>query len=387
MIVSTVGAIAVVTAGGGVWGWRSRTRWRSSLAESATHFCCGGSTAGLRLLPRGSDRSARRMVLGFSSFTLLADSMMFVGARLDTVVIAALRNAAAAAPFAAANKLQTAIQTLTLPVINLMLPMVAELEARGMRRTVIERLLVATRVTLQVTAPVALGIAFFSADIVDLWLGDTAPAITASIITILAISTLTLCAVPTNRVLIGIGRARTVGWLNAVEGLSEPGDLDRAGLRLWSGGRRDWDADQQQPDRPRSLPGRLPGHGVPAAALPPGWSVAGGRVVAAQRRGDAAGLAADGAEQRPPARRVSGGGVGGRPGRGSPAWPQEGAAELRTGLGGEDRSPRRPPRSCWSRDPPRELHSRRGRPGDRAHHELAGRSDSVRCQRRRSLRW
>ena len=59
-----------------------------------------------------------------------------------------------------------------------------------MRETVIERMLVATRVTLQVTAPVALGFAFFSTDIVDLWLGDTAPAITASIITILAISTL-----------------------------------------------------------------------------------------------------------------------------------------------------------------------------------------------------
>ncbi len=117
------------------------------------HYCCGGSTACSASSRASSDRSARRRVLGFSSFTLLADSMMFVGARLDTVVIAALRNAAAAAPFAAANKLQTAIQTLTLPVINLMLPMVSELDARGMRETVIERMLVATRVTLQVDRP------------------------------------------------------------------------------------------------------------------------------------------------------------------------------------------------------------------------------------------
>jgi O-antigen/teichoic acid export membrane protein len=219
VVTSTVGAIAVVSAGGGVLG---------VAIAYAVAFVAGGIAyalllrrldAMLRLVPRGSDRSARRRVLGFSSFTLLADSMMFVGARFDTVLIAALRNAAAAAPFAAASKLQTGIQTLTLPVINLMLPMVSELEVRGMRETVIERLLVATRVTLQVTAPVALGFAFFSADIVDLWLGDSAPAVTASIITILVISTLTLCAVPANRVLIGIGRARTVGWLNAVEGL------------------------------------------------------------------------------------------------------------------------------------------------------------------------
>jgi O-antigen/teichoic acid export membrane protein len=219
VIVSTLGAIAVVAAGGGVLG---------VAIAYAVAFVAGGIgyalllrrlDSRLRLVPRSTDRSARRRVLGFSSFTLLADSMMFAGARLDTVVIAALRNAAAAAPFAAANKLQTGIQTLTLPVINLMLPMVSDLEARGMREAVIERLLLATRVTLQVTAPVALAFAFFSADIVDLWLGDTAPAVTASIVTILVISTWTLCAVPANRVLIGIGRARTVGWLNAVEGL------------------------------------------------------------------------------------------------------------------------------------------------------------------------
>jgi O-antigen/teichoic acid export membrane protein len=219
VLISTVGAIVAVASGGGVL---------DVAIAFAVSFVAGGVAfvillrrldPGLRLMPHATDRVARGRVLGFSTFTLLADSMMFVGGRLDTVVIAALRSAAAAAPFAAANKLQTGIQTLTLPVINLMLPMVSDLEARGKRETVVERLMLATRVTLQVTAPVALGFAFFSSDIVDLWLGDSAPAVTASIVTVLVISTLTLASVPANRVLIGMGRARTVGWLNTAEGL------------------------------------------------------------------------------------------------------------------------------------------------------------------------
>jgi O-antigen/teichoic acid export membrane protein len=217
---SAIGAVAVVAAGAGVLG---------VAAAYSAGFVAGGLTylvllkrldTGLRLLPRASDRVARRTVLGFNSFTLLADSMMFVGERMDTVVIAAIRSARAAAPYAAANKLQSGIQALTLPVINLMLPMISDLEARGRRDAVIKRFVFATRVTLQVTIPVAFAVALFSKDIVTAWLGPSAPPVTASIVTVLAVQTLMLCAVPADKVLIGVGRARTVGYLNTAEGLS-----------------------------------------------------------------------------------------------------------------------------------------------------------------------
>jgi O-antigen/teichoic acid export membrane protein len=217
---SAVGAIAAVAAGAGVLG---------VAVAYAAGFVAGGVTylvllkrldTGLRLVPRGSDRTARRTVLGFNSFTLLADSMMFVGARMDTVVIAAIRSARQAAPYAAATKLQSGIQALTLPVINLMLPMISDLEARGLRGAVIKRFVFATRVTLQVTIPVAFAVALFSKDIVRAWLGSGAPSVTASIVTVMALQTLMLCAVPADKVLIGVGRARTVGLLNTAEGLS-----------------------------------------------------------------------------------------------------------------------------------------------------------------------
>jgi O-antigen/teichoic acid export membrane protein len=220
VIGSALGSVVAVAAGAGVLG--------VAIAYAAG-FVAGGIShlallkrldSGLRLLPRRGDRAARSTVLGFNSFTLLADSMMFVGARMDTVVIAAIRNAAAAAPFAAATKLQSGLQALTLPVVNLMLPMISELDARGRRDDVIRRLVLATRLSLQVTIPVAVGVAFFSADIVDAWLGPEAPSVTASIVTVMALQSLMLCAVPADKVLIGVGRARTVGLLNTVEGLS-----------------------------------------------------------------------------------------------------------------------------------------------------------------------
>jgi O-antigen/teichoic acid export membrane protein len=217
---SALGSVAAVEAGAGVLG----VAFAYGAAYVASGLCFAGLARRLdpelRLLPRRADRAIRRSLLGFSSFTLLADSMVLVGSRLDTVVIAAIRSAASAAPFAAALKLNSAVQSLTLPVMNLMLPMVSELEARRRRELVVRRLVIATRVALQVTIPVALAIAFFSADIVDFWLGSDAPGVTASIITVLALQSLMLSAVPAQKVLIGIGRARAVGIISTVEGLA-----------------------------------------------------------------------------------------------------------------------------------------------------------------------
>ena len=216
---SAIGAVIAVEAGGGVLG--------IAIAYGIA-FVAGGLTYAvlarrldpeLRLRPRRADRVERRTVVGFSSFSLLADSMILIGQRVDNVVIAALRSASAAAPFAAASKLNSAVQSLTLPVMNLMLPMVSELDAQDRRSQIVDRMATATRVSLQVTLPVALAIAFFSADIVDLWLGSGAPNVTASIMTLLVLQTLLLCAVPCQKVLLGIGRAKAVGLINSFEGV------------------------------------------------------------------------------------------------------------------------------------------------------------------------
>jgi O-antigen/teichoic acid export membrane protein len=216
-----VGAVIAVEAGTGVLGLA---------VAQAVSLLAGGLLFGvslartdptLQLRPRLADRHWRRRIASFSSFTLLADSMVFIGQRMDTLVIAAIRNAATAAPYAAAIKLQSGLQSLTLPFANLLMPMASDLKARGHGEEVLRRFLIATRVVLQVTMPVAFAFALFSSDIVDLWLGSDAPAVTAVIIVLLmSVQTVTLTATPAEKVLVGVGQVRTVALLALVEGLS-----------------------------------------------------------------------------------------------------------------------------------------------------------------------
>jgi O-antigen/teichoic acid export membrane protein len=178
----------------------------------------------LSLRPRLGTRSERGRIERFSSLTLLADSMVFIGQRMDTLVIATIRGAAAAAPFAAANKLTSGLQGLTFPFVIQLMPMVSDLHAQGRDAEVRRRFALATRIALQVTLPFAVAFSLFATDIVDVWLGSGAPDVTVDIIIVLmAVQLVTLSAFPAEKVLVGIGRVRAVGILALVEGLSNLG--------------------------------------------------------------------------------------------------------------------------------------------------------------------
>ena len=221
VVVFSVGTVAALEAGGGVL---------SVAAAQAAGYAAGGLTTlallhrtdpDLRLRPSSGDAETRRAVLGFGSLTVLAEGMLFVSVRMDTVVIAALRGAAAAAPFAAALKLQSGLQALTLPFLLLVLPTTAELWAQGRHDEVRARLVQATRASLQITLPVAVALALFAPDLVGVWLGEDAPAVTAGIVAVLmAVQTVTLSAVAAEKVMIGIGRARPIAVLAVIEGIA-----------------------------------------------------------------------------------------------------------------------------------------------------------------------
>jgi O-antigen/teichoic acid export membrane protein len=178
----------------------------------------------LSLWPRRPSRGALQRVGGFGSFALLADSMVFIGQRMDTIVIAAVRSASTAAPFAAAIRLAGGIQSLTFPFITLLMPMASDLHARGEHQEVIRRFTIATRVAFQLTFPTAIAFSLFSTDITDVWLGSEAPDVTAAIISVLMlVQILTMSAYPAEKVLVGIGRVRVVAMLAVLEGVSNIG--------------------------------------------------------------------------------------------------------------------------------------------------------------------
>lgn len=217
----TVAAIVAIETGTGILGL--------SVAYAATYAISGAlfgllltrTDRDLSLRPRLADRETRRRLGSFGSLTLLADSMVFIGQRMDAIVIAALRSAREAGPFAAASRVVGGLQSLTLPFVFLMMPMVSELWATGRRAEVLRRLTLATRVVLQLTLPVAVALAVFASDVVHVVLGPSAPPVTVSIIVLLmGVQCLTLAAFPAEQVLVGIGRVRWVGGLALLEGFS-----------------------------------------------------------------------------------------------------------------------------------------------------------------------
>jgi O-antigen/teichoic acid export membrane protein len=220
----TAAGIVVVARGGGVLA--------VVVAWAAMHLAGGvlqwvflrRVNRGLSLRPRLGDATERRTLLTFSSFVLFAESMTFIGQRMDTLVIAGIRSAAAAGPYAAVLKLQTGVQSLTLPFVYLLMPMTSDLWARREVAAVRRRLALATRVSCQLTVPVALAFALFAGDVVHLWLGGDAPATTSTILVVLMAAQIpALTAAPAEQVLIGIGRVRAIGLLALVEGLANLG--------------------------------------------------------------------------------------------------------------------------------------------------------------------
>jgi O-antigen/teichoic acid export membrane protein len=171
-------------------------------------------------LPTLGDRAVRRRIAGSSSLTLAAETFVQIGQRLDVAIIAAIRGATSAAPYAAALKLQSGVQGATMPFVDLLMPMASDLWARGDRESVLRRLTLATRIAAQVTLPLAFAIALFSTDVVAVWLGPGAPPVTATIVVVLmAVQVLGLTAAPARKILIGVGRVRLIALLSLVEGV------------------------------------------------------------------------------------------------------------------------------------------------------------------------
>jgi O-antigen/teichoic acid export membrane protein len=221
VVVFSLGAFVAVEAGKGVLGVAIAQAVALTASGLLFIVMLARVDPALSPRPRLAERETRRRLFRFSSFALLADSMAFAGQRMDVVLIAAIRNATQAAPYAAAVKLQSGLQSFVLPFVELMMPMVSELWAQGRREEVARRFELAVRVALQFTLPAAFGVALLATDIVDVWLGPGAPDVTASIIVaLMAVQVAVLSSAPAEKVLVGIGRVRLVGAIALLEGVA-----------------------------------------------------------------------------------------------------------------------------------------------------------------------
>jgi O-antigen/teichoic acid export membrane protein len=220
VVLTAVGAVAAIESGAGILGLAAAHGVALVLGALLWVVLLAVTDRGAVARPALGDRSTRRRIAGFSSLTLAAETFVQIGQRLDVAIIAAIRGATSAAPYAAALKLQSGVQGATLPFVDLLMPMASDLWARGEREAVIRRLTLATRIAAQVTLPLAFAIALFSTDVVAVWLGPSAPPVTATIVVVLmAVQVLGLTAAPARKILIGVGRARLVALLSLIEGV------------------------------------------------------------------------------------------------------------------------------------------------------------------------
>ena len=111
----TAGAVLAVETGAGVIGVAIAYGGSLVLGGLVMGWLLRRAQRVVLLPPRGSVEAAKGM-WRFGTLVLLADSMTFVGQRMDTVVIAAVRGAVQAAPYAAAVRLQSGLQSFTLPL-------------------------------------------------------------------------------------------------------------------------------------------------------------------------------------------------------------------------------------------------------------------------------
>ncbi len=219
--VLVAGSIAAVESGGGVLGLA--VAYAASLLVSAVAFTIllRRLDPSLDLRPRRGDPGMRRRVAGFGGLALFAESMQFVAQQVDALVVAVIRGAAAAAPLVAALRLVGPLNLLVLPLVDLLLPMVADLRARGAEEEIRRRFVLATRATLQITLPVSVGLALFADEVVNLLFGEGAPPVTASILVVLmVVQVTTYGSLPAGKVLLAAGRVRALAMMASVEGLT-----------------------------------------------------------------------------------------------------------------------------------------------------------------------
>jgi O-antigen/teichoic acid export membrane protein len=225
------GAVAVVELGGGILALAAA--YSTSMVIGALAFVAMLRRVDPRLVvgPRRVAARHRRAVSRFGGVTLLVDTMDFIAMRMDTLIVAALRGAASASPVAAGARVTGGVQALILPFVSVLLPMVSELHARGDREGIRRRLLVATRIAVQITVVTAGALALFADDLVRAWLGPAAPPVTADIVVLLMLVQIAiLAATPASKVLLGLGRLRALRWLAIAEGA---GNLALSLVLVW----------------------------------------------------------------------------------------------------------------------------------------------------------
>jgi O-antigen/teichoic acid export membrane protein len=216
-VAQAIGWTIVLLSGGGLVELGIVTVLISLGGQFARYLLARRQVPDLSIAPRLVDRALARRFTGISVWFFVLDMSKVALIRLDTVVVGLAVGVGAAGVYAVGQRLTLALEQLIEPLTKSFFPHSSALSAgadhEGLRRS----LVVGTRLSLAIAAPIGLALAFLAGPLLDLWLGSGFEE-AASVVALLAAS-VTISALTRTGLLMlqGVGRVRVPALLMAGE--------------------------------------------------------------------------------------------------------------------------------------------------------------------------
>ena len=218
-LAQAVGWTIVLLSGGGLVELGIVTVALSLCGQFARYLLARRHVPGVSISPQRVDRTLVRRFTGFSVWFFVLDMSKVALIRLDTVVVGLAVGVAAAGVYAVGQRLTLALEQLVEPLTKAFFPHSSALAAgedhAGLRRS----LLVGTRLSLAIAAPIALALAFLAGPLLDLWLGSGFEE-AATVVVLLAASVAIAALTRTGLLMLqGAGHVRVPALIVAGEAL------------------------------------------------------------------------------------------------------------------------------------------------------------------------
>lgn len=198
----------VIVLGGGLVWLGIVTVALSLVGQFARYVLARGIVPSMSLSPRRVDRSLLRPFTGLSVWFAVLDIAAIVLLRLDVLVVGLAVGVAAAGIYAVGQRLTLALDLLVVPVNKAFFPHSAHLSAGADLAGLRGSLMLGTRVSLAVAAPIALALALLAGSILDVWVGEGFDEGATVIVLLAAATTLTALTRTGLMMLQGTGRLR-----------------------------------------------------------------------------------------------------------------------------------------------------------------------------------
>lgn len=216
-ILQAIAWTVVLALGGGLVELGIATVALSLGGQLARFLLARRCVPGTSISPRLIDRAMARRFTGLSVWFFVLDMSRVMVIRLDTVVVGLVVGVPAAGVYAVGQRLTLALEQLVEPLTKSFFPHSSSLSAGEDHEALRRSLVVGTRLSLAIAAPIALALAFLAGPLLHLWLGadfEDAATVVVLLAAAVAIAALTRTGL---LMLQGVGQVRVPALITGAE--------------------------------------------------------------------------------------------------------------------------------------------------------------------------